>query len=110
MAKVWLITGSSRGFGRSLAEAVLAQGDQLVATARRPEHLTDLARQYGDHMRTVALDVTNLAQARAAVETAITAFGQLDVLVNNAGYANVGTIEDGVDLDQWFFREVGDRG
>jgi NAD(P)-dependent dehydrogenase (short-subunit alcohol dehydrogenase family) len=99
MTKVWLITGSSRGFGRSLAEAVLAHGDQLVATARRPEDLTDLVRQYGDHVRTAALDVTNLAQARAAVEAAITAFGRLDVLVNNAGYANVGTIEDTSEAD-----------
>ncbi|GHO58114.1 oxidoreductase [Ktedonobacter robiniae] len=100
MSKVWLITGSSRGLGRSLAEAVLQHGDQLVATARKPEQLSDLAVKYGKQMRTIALDVTNPEQARAAVATAIEAFGRLDVVVNNAGYANVTTIEDASE-EEW---------
>lgn len=94
MTKVWLITGSTRGFGRSLAEAVLAQGDQLIATARKPEQLADLVEQYGDQVRAVQLDVTDPAQAEAAIHTAVQAFGRLDVLVNNAGYGNISSIEE----------------
>ena len=94
MSKVWLITGSSRGLGRELAKAVLAAGHRLVATARKPEDLHDLVALYGDRVRAVALDVTNPAAARAAVAAATSAFGRLDVVVNNAGYANVNSIED----------------
>jgi len=94
MAQTWLITGSSRGLGRALAEAVLAEGHRLVATARKPEQLTDLVERYGDRVRAVALDVTNEAAARAAVKTAIDAFGRLDVVVNNAGYGDLAPIED----------------
>jgi NAD(P)-dependent dehydrogenase (short-subunit alcohol dehydrogenase family) len=94
MAKVWLITGSSRGLGRALADAVLAAGHQLVATARNPAQLTDLAERYGDQVRTLALDVTDPLAARDAIEAAVEAFGRLDVLVNNAGYGNIGSIED----------------
>ena len=99
MSKVWLITGSSRGFGRSLAEAVLAHGDLLVATARNPERLSDLVTQYGEQVRAVPLDVTKPEQARAAISSAIDAFGRLDVVVNNAGYANVAAIEDASEED-----------
>ncbi|WP_406351898.1 oxidoreductase [Streptomyces sp. NBC_00658] len=94
MSKTWLITGSSRGLGRALAEAVLAAGHQLVATARRPEQLDDLVQRFGDRVRAVALDVTDPAAARAAVQQAVDSFGRLDVLVNNAGYADVASIED----------------
>jgi NAD(P)-dependent dehydrogenase (short-subunit alcohol dehydrogenase family) len=99
MTKVWLITGSSRGFGRALATAVLAGGDRVVATARRPEQLDDLVSRYGDHVRAVVLDVTDPAAARAAVATAIDEFGSLDVVVNNAGYANTSAIEETSDDD-----------
>src|SRR5260221_12899876 len=71
MSKVWPITGSSRGLGGDLAKAVLAAGHRLVATARQPEDLHDLASQYGDQVRVVALDVTDPAAARAAVAPAI---------------------------------------
>ncbi|MFI6242486.1 oxidoreductase [Micromonospora sp. NPDC050795] len=94
MPRVWLITGSSRGLGRALAEAVLADGDHLVATARNPEQLADLVDRHGDQVRAVALDVNDPAAARAAVRTAVDTFGQLDILVNNAGYADVAAIED----------------
>ncbi|MGW3612809.1 oxidoreductase [Micromonospora sp. NPDC005163] len=94
MPRVWLITGSSRGLGRSLAEAVLADGDRLVATARDPAQLGDLADRHGDQIRTVALDITDPAAARTAVHSAVDAFGSLDILVNNAGYADVAAIED----------------
>ncbi|GGM18476.1 short-chain dehydrogenase/reductase [Streptomyces fumigatiscleroticus] len=89
-----MITGASRGFGRALAEAVLVAGDRLVATARRPEHLADLVSRYGDQVRAVPLDVTDPAAARDAVRTAVDAFGRLDVVVNNAGYADMAAIED----------------
>lgn len=94
MAKVWLITGSSRGLGRALAEAVLAAGDKLVATARKPAQLTDLVDRYGGQVRAVALDVTDARAAGNDIQSAVDAFGRLDLLVNNAGYANVNSIED----------------
>ena len=93
MPRVWLITGCSRGLGRALAEAVLADGDHLVATARNPAQLADLVDRHGDRVRAV-LDVNDPAAARAAVRTAVDTFGQLDILVNNAGYADVAAIED----------------
>jgi NAD(P)-dependent dehydrogenase (short-subunit alcohol dehydrogenase family) len=94
MSKVWLITGSSRGLGRAFTEAVLEAGDRVVAAARKPEQLIDLEKKYGENIRTVALDVTNEAQAKTAFEVAISSFGDLDVLVNNAGYGNVSPVED----------------
>ncbi len=93
-SQVWLITGSSRGLGRALAEAVLAAGHQLVATARNPAQLADLVRRYGSQVRAVALDVTDEQAAEDAIKTAIAAFGRLDVLVNNAGYGDISSIED----------------
>jgi len=100
MSKVWLITGSSRGLGRALAEAVLAGGNRLVATARDPAQLADLVARYGEHIRAVALDVTDARAAEAAIRTATDSFGRLDVLVNNAGYGNVSSIED-TSLDEF---------
>ncbi|MEU5048014.1 oxidoreductase [Streptomyces griseorubiginosus] len=94
MNKTWLITGTSRGLGRALAEAVLEAGNNLVATARRTETLKDLAATYGDRVRLVTLDVTDPAAARSAVQAAVEAFGRLDVVVNNAGYADMAAIED----------------
>ncbi|MEU1591057.1 oxidoreductase [Micromonospora sp. NPDC005710] len=94
MSRVWLITGCSRGLGRALAEAVLADGDNLVATARNPGQLDDLVDGHGDRVRAVALDVTDPTAAGTAVRTAVETFGRLDILVNNAGYADVAAIED----------------
>ena len=93
-SQVWLITGSSRGLGRALAETVLAAGHKLVATARKPVQLDDLVRRYGGKVRTIALDVSDEQAASDAVKMAIAAFGRLDLLVNNAGYGNIGSIED----------------
>jgi len=89
-----LITGSSRGLGRALSEAVLQAGHRLVATARDPAQLADLARRHGDAVRLVALDVTDPQAAQRAVDAAIEAFGGLDVLVNNAGQGDVDSVED----------------
>jgi NAD(P)-dependent dehydrogenase (short-subunit alcohol dehydrogenase family) len=88
---VYLITGSSRGLGRAIAEAALAAGHHVVATARRPEQLDDLA---GDRLVAVSLDVTDYYAATRAVQTAVERFGRLDVVVNNAGYADLASVED----------------
>jgi NAD(P)-dependent dehydrogenase (short-subunit alcohol dehydrogenase family) len=94
MSKVWLITGASRGLGRAFTQAVLNAGDRVVATARDPAQLAELASRHVGSMRAVALDVTNEVQAKAAFEAAIASFGSLDVLVNNAGYGYVAPVED----------------
>jgi NAD(P)-dependent dehydrogenase (short-subunit alcohol dehydrogenase family) len=94
MPRTWFITGSSRGLGRALAEAVLEAGDQLVATARTPAQLADLVARAPERCRAVALDVTDRAQADLAIGAAVEAFGRIDVVVNNAGYANIDAIED----------------
>jgi NAD(P)-dependent dehydrogenase (short-subunit alcohol dehydrogenase family) len=93
-AKVWLITGSTRGLGRALAEAVLAAGHKLVATGRNPEALHDLVALYGDQVRAITLDVASEQAAASAMAEAIKRFGRLDVVANNAGYGNVCPIED----------------
>ncbi len=95
----WFITGSSRGFGRALVQAALEAGHQVVATARRPEQLEDLAAAHPDSLLTVALDVTDAVGAASALQAAIDRFGHLDVVVNNAGYSNVAPIETGDDAD-----------
>ena len=97
MSKVWFLTGSSRGLGRSIAEAVLANGDKLIATARKPEQLGDLVKQYGDRIRAVALDVQSADQAKAAITEAVETFGRIDVVVNNAGYGNISAIEEATE-------------
>jgi NAD(P)-dependent dehydrogenase (short-subunit alcohol dehydrogenase family) len=93
-SRVWLITGTSSGFGRQLALAALDRGDAVVATARRPETLSALATAAPDRVRTVALDVTDGDQIVAAVASALDRFGRIDVLVNNAGHGSVGAIEE----------------
>ena len=93
MSKVWLVTGSASGLGRNIAEAVLASGDRLIATARDPRRLEDLVKKYGDQVRTAALDVVDESAAEAAVQMAVAAFGRLDVVVNNAGYGDIAPFE-----------------
>lgn len=94
MSQRWLITGSSRGLGRALAEAALAAGHRVVATARDPASLADLAARHGQAVRLAALDVTDPEAAARAVALAKEAFGGLDVVVNNAGYGHIGSVED----------------
>jgi NAD(P)-dependent dehydrogenase (short-subunit alcohol dehydrogenase family) len=94
MSQVFLVTGSSRGLGREIVQAALAAGHQVVATARKAEQLADLVDEYDDRVRAVALDVTDPVAAEAAVRTAVDAFGRLNVVVNNAGYADLAAIED----------------
>jgi NAD(P)-dependent dehydrogenase (short-subunit alcohol dehydrogenase family) len=91
---VFFLTGSSRGLGRAIAEAVLDAGHQLVATARNPESLDDLVAAHPDQVLPLALDVTDSAAAEAAVAAGRERFGRLDVVINNAGYADLAAIED----------------
>lgn len=97
MTKIWFITGSSRGLGRSLTEAVLENGDKVVATARKPEQLNDLKEKYPELIYPLQLDVTNKAEIHSAVEEAIKQFGRIDVLVNNAGFGIRGAAEGFTD-------------
>jgi NAD(P)-dependent dehydrogenase (short-subunit alcohol dehydrogenase family) len=94
MPAVFLLTGSSRGLGHAIAEAVLEAGHRLVATARRPSSLDDLIAAHGDRILPLELDVTDAAGAQAAVDAATRRFGRIDVVVNNAGYANLAAVED----------------
>ncbi|MBL0741206.1 oxidoreductase [Chryseolinea lacunae] len=93
MTKVWFITGSSRGLGRSLAEAVLAHGDRVAATARNTEPLNNLLDKYPGQVLPLKLDVTVRNQVHKAVADAIAHFGRIDVLVNNAGVGITGAAE-----------------
>lgn len=98
-SQTWFITGSSRGFGRSLALAALEAGDRVVATARKPEQLVDLVEKYGDRILPVALDVTDGVAAAGALKAGVEQFGRIDVVVNNAGYANVAPVETAPEDD-----------
>jgi NAD(P)-dependent dehydrogenase (short-subunit alcohol dehydrogenase family) len=99
MQQTWFITGSSRGFGRALTQAALDAGDRVVATARNPHTLDQLAEGHADDLLPVSLDVTDPEAVRSALRAGIDRFGRLDVVVNNAGYANVAPIESGDDED-----------
>lgn len=97
--KIWFITGASRGFGRLWAEAALERGDRVAATARTVSDLTPLTERYGEAVLALALDVTSTEQVKQAVEQAHAHFGRLDVIVNNAGYTLVGTVEEVSEAD-----------
>jgi NAD(P)-dependent dehydrogenase (short-subunit alcohol dehydrogenase family) len=93
MAKIWFITGSSRGLGRSLTEAVLSNGDQVAATARNIGSLNDLVDKYKDAVYPIELDVNDKAQVHKAIADTAAHFGRIDVLVNNAGFGITGAVE-----------------
>jgi NAD(P)-dependent dehydrogenase (short-subunit alcohol dehydrogenase family) len=92
--KVWFITGTSKGFGRVWAEAALARGDRVAATARDAKTLQPLVDRFGDKVAAIALDVTDKAAVATAIKTAHKKFGRLDVVINNAGYGLFGAIEE----------------
>jgi NAD(P)-dependent dehydrogenase (short-subunit alcohol dehydrogenase family) len=92
--RTWLITGASRGFGRSFAQAALAAGDRVGATARDTSSLKDLVSEHGDAVLPVELDVTDRGAVFDAVGSVHEHFGRLDVVVNNAGYGVSGAIEE----------------
>lgn len=95
-----MVTGSSRGLGRALVERLIAAGHRVAATARKPEDLSDLVEKHGDRIKAIALDVTDPEAARLAASSAVDTFGRIDVLVNNAGYANIDSAED-LSLDDF---------
>ena len=92
--KTWFITGSSRGFGRIWAQAALERGDKVAATARNIQALADLKEKYGQQVLTLTLDVTQPDQIKASIKAAFDYFGQVDIIINNAGYGLVGTVEE----------------
>jgi NAD(P)-dependent dehydrogenase (short-subunit alcohol dehydrogenase family) len=94
MPSVFFLTGSSRGLGRAIAEAVLDGGHRLVATARDPRSLDDLVATHGDRILALALDVTDAGAAQSAIAAGVERFGRIDVVVNNAGYADLAAVED----------------
>ncbi|WP_431915628.1 SDR family NAD(P)-dependent oxidoreductase [Nonomuraea jabiensis] len=94
MSKVWFVTGSSRGLGRNFVEAALSRGDKVAATARTTGSLDELVAAYGDAVLPLAMDVTDKAAVFESVKRAREHFGRLDVIVNNAGYAQIGAVEE----------------
>lgn len=94
MSKAWFVTGASTGFGLELAKAVIARGDRLLATARNPDTLRDLQANAPDRVWTAALDVTNAQQIAAAVRLGEESLGGIDVVINNAGYGLIGSLEE----------------
>lgn len=98
-ATTWFITGAATGFGRAFADYALAQGYNVVATARRTERLGDLAARAPDRVLILPLDVTDPAAGEAAVAAAVARFGAIDVLLNNAGYGTVGAVEETPEVE-----------
>jgi NAD(P)-dependent dehydrogenase (short-subunit alcohol dehydrogenase family) len=94
MHKTWFITGASRGLGMEIAKAALRAGDRVVATGRKREAMIDAIGPDNDHLLSVALDVTDAAQVKTAINAAVSRFGTIDVLVNNAGYGQLGYFEE----------------
>lgn len=108
MGKVWFITGAGRGIGAQIAKAALAVGDRVVATGRNAAHMQQMYGGYGDKALGLALDATREQDAIAAVEVAQSRFGGIDVLVNNAGYGQLGLFEEitGEDVERQFQTNV----
>ncbi len=99
MHKIWFVTGAARGIGAEIVKAALAHGDQVVATGRDPARIAETFAAAPDRLLALALDVTDEAQAHAAAHAATAKFGRIDVLVNNAGYGQLGAFEEGTDAD-----------
>jgi NAD(P)-dependent dehydrogenase (short-subunit alcohol dehydrogenase family) len=98
-SKVWFITGTSKGFGRIWAEAALARGDRVAASARDVKTLAPLVERYGKQVAAITLDVTHKAAVDAAITAAHARFGRLDVVINNAGYGLFGAIEEVSEIE-----------
>jgi NAD(P)-dependent dehydrogenase (short-subunit alcohol dehydrogenase family) len=92
--RTWFLTGASRGFGREWASAALKRGDRVVGTARDPSTLDDLAREHGDALLALELDVTDRSAVFDTIRRAHEHFGELDIVVNNAGYGQFGMVEE----------------
>ncbi|NDL57953.1 SDR family NAD(P)-dependent oxidoreductase [Phytoactinopolyspora mesophila] len=98
-SRTWFITGAGRGLGREFTKAALEAGDQVAATARTPSAMDDLAAEYGSRLAVLALDVTDREGVLAAVDHAVARFDRLDVVVNNAGIASYGAVEEFTEAD-----------
>jgi NAD(P)-dependent dehydrogenase (short-subunit alcohol dehydrogenase family) len=94
MPKTWFITGTSRGLGAEIAKAAMRAGDWVVATSRKKSDLIARLGADDDRLLSVQLDVTDATKARAASDAAVSRFGSIDVLVNNAGYGHLGFFEE----------------
>ncbi|GAA6049390.1 hypothetical protein NBRC10513_005815 [Rhodotorula toruloides] len=92
--RVWLVTGSSRGLGLAIATAALDSGDSVIATARKTSDLQHLVDKYGHRVFPLALDVSKNEEVVEVVEKGCAHFNRIDVVVNNAGYANTAAVED----------------
>ncbi len=99
MKKVWFITGCSTGFGRQLAQEVLKAGYRAAVTSRKMEDVKDIVDAYPETAIAIKLDVTNEAEIKAAAAEAVQKFGQVDVLVNNAGIGYFGAIEESEEAE-----------
>ena len=99
MPKTWFVTGASRGLGAEIVRAAVRAGDQVIAAARNTKAVTDNLGSGSDRVLAVELDVSDAAAARAAVDTALSRFGAIDVLVNNAGYGHYGFFEESTSED-----------
>jgi NAD(P)-dependent dehydrogenase (short-subunit alcohol dehydrogenase family) len=98
-SRVWFITGTSQGFGHELVRAVLQRGDSVVATSRHPESVTSAFPDASDRLLAVSLDLRDEKQIASVVAQAISRFGRLDVLVNNAGHGLTGAVEEASDAE-----------
>jgi NAD(P)-dependent dehydrogenase (short-subunit alcohol dehydrogenase family) len=92
--KTWFITGASSGLGRTMTESLLARGDTVAATVRRPDALDELSAKYGDRLRVMSVDLTDTARMRGEVDAAFAALGRIDVVVSNAAYGLFGAVEE----------------
>jgi NAD(P)-dependent dehydrogenase (short-subunit alcohol dehydrogenase family) len=92
--RVWLITGVSSGFGRHLTEQLLARGERVVGTVRKPTTVEDLAKAHPDGFRAEVLDVRDTAALRAVIDRTVADFGRIDVAISNAGYGVFGAAEE----------------
>jgi NAD(P)-dependent dehydrogenase (short-subunit alcohol dehydrogenase family) len=99
-SRVWFVTGASSGFGQAIAREVLARGDRLVVTGRDPDALRPLVGEDSNRAMAIRLDVTDAGAVREAVDEAVSRFGRVDVVVNNAGYVHVGAVEE-LDDQEW---------
>ena len=108
MKKVWMVTGASRGIGLALCRFLLDAGRSVVATARNPDDLHKKLRQNGERFLILPLDITDQTQVDEAVDKAISHFGNIDVLVNNAGYGQMGWFENisAAQIEQQFRTNV----
>jgi NAD(P)-dependent dehydrogenase (short-subunit alcohol dehydrogenase family) len=94
MSKIIFITGASRGFGKIWANAFLKRGDKVIAAVRNTDSVNDLVNSYGDAILPIKLDVNDRVAAFSAIQQAKDKFGRIDVLINNAGYGQLGAVEE----------------